>query len=441
MRALVVIAADQYVRNLVSAGALDGLDPEETFYVTSARGVRDPAALTARGARVVRAVDEPEARLKAYRHLHNVMLFALRGRSRTMAAKARLFPRIQRLRYAVAALPGVRALTVRASLRQTGPNTELDRVIEEVCPDIVIAPSGGIDALVLDAVRGARRHGVPSLVIAHNWDNLSSKGAFAVKPDALAVWGEQSREHAVRIHGFPPERVHVLGAPSLDPYFHHRTGSSTSRFPFRYALFAGCYAPFDERTALEHLDRTIAEKDLGITVVYRPHPHRKPRAEPDLVDETRLRHIVIDPEVREAYLASFAEYLPAAVRASPLFPPLDTYPATLEHAEVVVCPLSTMLVEAAVFERPVLVVAYDDGIHADSPATAVGFDHFEGIDRVEGFEVVRRAEGLGPTFERMTRAPAPAGRSLREQMSWWLYHDERTYAERLAVLTGRLARP
>ncbi|MGI8439960.1 MAG: hypothetical protein ACR2NV_07160 [Thermoleophilaceae bacterium] len=434
MRILVVIAADQYVRNLVRTGAFDALTGHELSWVASER-VTDLEPLRARGD-LVGVVPEPPERGRPYANLHNLLLASMGSRSRTMRAKVALLPRGQRLRWKLASVGGVRQALVRRYLRRAGRSPELERALDAARPDLVIAPSGGIDHLVLDAIRAARRRGIPSLVLAHNWDNLSSKGAFAVKPDALGVWGEQSAEHAVRIHGFERDRVAVLGAPSLDHYFRHAPGSSEPRFDFPYVLFAGCYAPFDEREALERLNGLIEARGLDLTVVYRPHPHRQPRRNPDRIDEGRLGHVVIDPELRELYEASFAE---DGARRRPVFPPLDTYASLFEHARFVVCPLSTMIVEAAVLERRVIVIAYHDGIHPNSPAGVVGYDHFEGVEEIEGFDVVRSREALDEAFARLAAGPAAPGRSMRGQVGWWLHHDERTYGERLAELVSRMA--
>ncbi|HEY3186861.1 MAG TPA: hypothetical protein VGJ70_05275, partial [Solirubrobacteraceae bacterium] len=380
MRKLIVLGADYYVRNLVIAGAFDELEDEETYYVGAARGMRHAGSLEALRARpnfLGLIPDERPRRAKPYANLQLLLLCALRDRSRTMAHKVRLLPWWQRWRFKAAAHPRLRGRLVRWYLRRAGRNRPLHELMADLRPDVVIAPSGGIDHFVTDAVRSARELGITSVVVAHNWDNLSSKGAFPVKPDHLVVWGPQSVDHAVRIHGFRREQVHVAGVPSFDSYFRHAPGSTRSPFPFRYVLFAGCYAPFDEAAALERLDRVVEEHGLDVTIVYRPHPHRRPRARPDRVDEARLRHVVLDPQVRELYEASFDEYRPGAVRPKPEFPALDYYPALLEHAAFVVCPLSTMIVEAAIFERRVIVIAYDDGVHRASPAAVVDYDHFE----------------------------------------------------------------
>jgi hypothetical protein len=156
--------------------------------------------------------------------------------------------------------------------------------------------------------------------------------------------------------------------------------------------------------------------------------------------------VVIDPQVRDLYEASFDEYGWRARRSKPLLPTLDYYPALLENAEFTVCPLSTMIVESAIFERRVIVIAYDDGIHQDSPALVVNYDHFEGIDRIDGFEICRTVDDLARLFcEFATDHDRPAA-PLQEQIRWWLYHDEKTYADRLAALVrevsseGRLLR-
>ncbi len=441
MRKLIVLGADNYVRNFVEAGAFDAIEDDETYYVASARGVVHPeteAVLSARSNYLGRLPDPPR-RGKPYERLQLLLLSALRDRSRTMREKERRLPWHQRLRYRVASHPLLRERFVRRYLRRAGLHPGLHELMEKLRPDLVIAPSGGLTPFVTDAVRSARELEITSLVLVFNWDNLSSKGAFAVKPDYLAVWGEQSVEHAVRIHGFERDRVRILGVPTFDSYFHHRPGSAPSPFPYRYALFAGCYAPFDEASALARLDRAVEEQGLDLKVVYRPHPHRRPRKRPDRIDEDHLRHVVIDPQVRDLYEESFTEYGRGAARLNPRYPPLDYYPGLLENAAFTICPLSTMIVESAIFERRVLVIAYDDGIHSESPSVVVNFDHFEGIDQVDGFELCREAEDLPRLFVELATHDVPPSTPLRDQLRWWLHHDADTYADRLARLVRELA--
>jgi hypothetical protein len=441
VRKLIVIGADNYVRNFVQTRAFEAIEDADTYYVAAARGVIHPetrAILGSRSNHLGEIADSPR-RARAYSRLQVLLLSSLRDRSRTIREKVRLLPPLRRLRFRVLSHPRLRGRFIRRYLDRAGLNQPLHDLMRSLKPDIVIAPSGGIDHFVTDALRSARELEIPSLVLVFNWDNLSSKGAFAVKPDYLAVWGEQSVEHAVRIHGFERERVRILGVPTFDSYFHHEPGTTKSPFPFPYALFAGCYAPFDEAAALERLDQAIEERGLDLKVVYRPHPHRRPRKRPDRVDEDRLSHVVIDPQVRDLYEASFEEYGWRARRSKPLLPTLDYYPALLENAEFTVCPLSTMIVESAIFERRVIVIAYDDGIHEDSPALVVNYDHFEGIDRVDGFEICRTAEDLPRLFCEFATSDDRPTVPLREQIRWWLHHDESTYGDRLAALVREVS--
>lgn len=439
MRILVLISTDHYVRNFLTTGAFDRLEGE-VLYVGSEGGVTHPETRARLEALPGWQGTVPDPRAEArvpYRFLRQLLLAQQRFRSRTMRNKVALLPWRRRLRLKLAALPGVRTVLRRRALARTGLNPELHDLMSRLRPDLVLAPSGGYDTLVWDGMRSASELGIPMLLLVHNWDNLSSKGAFVTEPDYLAVWGEQSVEHAERIHGIPRERVRAVGAPAFEGYFRHVPGSSERPFPFRYVLFAGCFAPFDERAALERLDRLIEREALDLKVVYRPHPHRRPRAVPDRVDESELRHVVLDPDLRPIYEASFEE---GQSRAKPLLPPLDTYPGRFEHADFVICPLSTMIVEAALFERRVIVVAYDDGVHRNSPAVVVGYDHFEGIDRVEGFELARTADDLESLFARFAAEPTTPPRPMRDQVRWWLEHDERSYAERLAGWVAEIAR-
>jgi hypothetical protein len=70
-----------------------------------------------------------------------------------------------------------------------------------------------------DLLKAASELGLPSVMIVWSWDNLSSKAALQEHPDHLVVWNDLQVDEAVRLHSFPAERVHALGAASFDPLF------------------------------------------------------------------------------------------------------------------------------------------------------------------------------------------------------------------------------
>lgn len=87
-------------------------------------------------------------------------------------------------------------------------------VLDRHRPDLVVTTDlFGIEA---QFVREARRRGIRSVCLVKSWDNLTSKGRIRVHPDALVVWSELMREEAVRLHFFPAERIFVSGAPNFD---------------------------------------------------------------------------------------------------------------------------------------------------------------------------------------------------------------------------------
>jgi hypothetical protein len=432
MRKLIVLASPLNVRDFLAAGAFDAIDDEHTFYV-GGENVRSEE-LTAR-ANYVGSFEMPQWRSEAYRKIRRLLITSYRIRSRTARVKHRQTPLLERLPWTLAALPGVRQLMVRAHLRKTGLNPSLHAIVEDVRPDLIIVPSSGVDPVVPDTLRSAKELRIPVLALIYNWDNLSSKAAFVVAPDYLGVGGHQAAEHAEQIHRIPRDRVAVIGSPYIDHHFGHEPGSTASPFPFPYVLFAGCYQPFDELTALEQLEQEIERSKLDLKVVYLPHPRRLRRRNDDFVDEARFKHVLIEPRTRDGYVAERGK---DKGRRQPL--PLDYYPALLENAEFVVCPLSTMMLEAAIFQRTVLVIAYHDGVHPTSPGVAIKYLHFDRVDRIDTFEVCREMRDLGPLFTRLAREKRPPARPPKEQTDYYVFHDERTYSERLKDLVDEIGR-
>lgn len=403
MRILVLISSDLYVRSFVRSGAFDELAASHELLWVSQEGLTSEPEIADRQGFVGTISIEPE-RTTTYDLLRVIYMTRHRDRARSMAIRLADMPPLGRLKVGLLSLPGVSSVVRAWARRRLGPNRDLQRVLKETAPDLVIAPTAGTDPAVHDLVDEAAALEIPSLLLFNGWDNLSSKTWFTRLPDFIGVWGDQSVDHAVTIHGFDRTRVCPLGVPTFRQHFELAGTEMASPYPFRYVLFAGCALPFDERTALAALDDALERSHTDdIRIVYRPHPWRLPRVVDDAVQEDEFRHLTIDAQVRAQYLSAIERS--RAIGPDEFLPQLDYYPALLSNAELVVCPLSTMVVESAILERPVLVIAYDDGAHPLSPSVVAESDHFEGIDEIDGFEVVHRLEELGPTLTTMLERP------------------------------------
>lgn len=436
MRILILIASDLYVRSFLRSGAFEELaESNELRWLAQADLTFAEDVTTLPG--FAGTIPGDARRAKTYDLLRVMYMMSHRRRARSMAIRLAGMPRLGRLKVWLFSLPGVSSVVRVLALRRLGPNRELRRALEDVSPDLVIAPTAGTDPEVHDLVVEAGRLGIPSLLLFNGWDNLSSKTWFTRLPDFIAVWGEQSVDHAVTMHGFDREHVFPLGVPTFRQHFENSGRDLPSPYPFRYVLFAGCALPFDERTAVAELDAELSRTGRGdVRIVYRPHPWRLPRAIDDGVREEDFESVTIDKQVRAQYLA--AQQRSAAAGPQDFLPSLDYYPALLSNAELVVCPLSTMVVESAILERPVLILAYDDHVHKLPPNVVAKSDHFEGIDEIAGFETADRLESLGPTLTVMLDRSSDSRPPLKPQLRYWLYFDDKTYGRRLADLVEQL---
>jgi len=441
MRLLIIISSDLYVRNFISTGAFAGLkEAHELYYLSTP--LRHVALLAQQG-NYVGSIDVEAWRAALYTELGHILMMASRHHSSTFRIKARIqFLLRDRLKYELLSAAGLRELTTWTLMWLTRENGRLTRVLLDVKPDLMIAPTAVTDPLLIDVARLGKRLKIPTLFLVNNWDNLSSKLVFPETPDYLGVWGEQSVEHACRIHGMSRERVFVVGTPTFDHYFHVAKETLPSPYPFRYVLFAGCSLPFDEITALRTLDDAIELEGLsGLKIVYRPHPWRQRRKCFDVFEPEKYQHVIIDEQVKESY---FRTVRTQDYRGSKAFlPSLDYYPSLLSHAEFVISPLSTMMLESAICETPVLVIAYDDHVHAFSPGTAIHEEHFKGIEAVDGFQICRDSCELARDFLHMVQActqTVSRNGAMREQIRYFLDHDDRTYAQRLRDLINEIAK-
>ena len=150
-----------------------------------------------------------------------------------------------------------------------------------VSPLVHIGTQGQVQLL-----RAARRRGIPTGLLVHSWDNLTTKGLIHEVPDMVAVWNEDQVREAVEMHGVPRDRLVVTGAPTYDQWFDWEASSTGEEFraavglrrdrPYLLYLCSSYFiAPKEEEYVARWLDRLRASehpelREVGVLI--RPHP-------------------------------------------------------------------------------------------------------------------------------------------------------------------------
>lgn len=265
-------------------------------------------------------------------------------------------------------------------------------------PDVLVVHGATYHGLDAEVMKAARRAGVPILHAPLSWDTLTSKGCCLVRPDALAVWGEASRAHAVERHGVAPARVFVTGPVHWD----HYAGSVPEvRMAAPAILVAGTSIAYwsEETEVVSAIARALPLQ----TILYRLHPRRRPDA--------GLRDL-LPPNVSVDSTAGG----PGGARMLHW---------ALAHCQVVVTAFSTVVIEAALLGKPTLLVGFGastggtefEGRPAEGRLVDVAaFAHMAEVTTWPGVVLCRSEKELLEEL-RWLLGPAPAGeaevRSIR----------------------------
>ncbi len=271
------------------------------------------------------------------------------------------------------------------------PLDEIIEIFDRTNPIYALLPTSLLDLFCNDVLLAGEREQVATVVVQSGWDNLSSKGIVNFKPAAALVWGKQSRQHALGIQGLEGEGVPVLpiGAAqysALTPCSTERRAELRRQLGAaedeKLVLFGGSFRQFDEISTLRWLDKLITAGKLPpMKLVYRPHPWRATRADEDDFFEQSWSNIVFDPVFEERYrrVKEDPSYLKREV---PIYD-MRYLADLLTSVDAVISPMSTLLIEALVLDRPTLAIAFPDDKHEYNPSVTAQMTHFEVLRRTK----------------------------------------------------------
>lgn len=246
-------------------------------------------------------------------------------------------------------------------------------LFERYVPSLVVASTAGwrLDRYLL---REAARRGTPTASVIVGWDNPSSYSLSGAPVEWATCWSEIQKEELVLGSDWAPERVHVGGIPTYDGYFRQLWAMPRDAYfrshgldPARKLIAYACsFVSFSPNLPnVEALAQLVAEDRLShpSQLLVRLHPNH-------FMDVHQFQ------KERQA-IEDLARQLPnvRVVEPVPLGGELGYYSgedmpekaSMMTHADVFVTVYSTMVVEAAIHDRPIVSLCLDAPRGWDTP--------------------------------------------------------------------------
>ena len=227
-------------------------------------------------------------------------------------------------------------------------------------------------------VREARKRKVPVVCLVHSWDNPSSYGVEGARADRYLAWADQMKQELNAYQEIPLSQIQVTGAPIFDVYHGIDRESARRRLiselgldPERKLIVYGTISPpdwhpYDLRVVeflLEQIQRDTLKQPAQLLVRFHPRHYPKRAADTEAYGKLQAKYgnLFLDmPQVLSDRL------------------PLDMPTRDLHHiaeivtaADVIVNVWSTLNLEAALCDVPVINLAFDPTPQENSQKTAL----------------------------------------------------------------------
>ena len=245
-----------------------------------------------------------------------------------------------------------------------------EQLFRKYRPDLVVVTSvgnlRGPDVLLM---RQARRFGCQVASVVLSWDNSTSRGIGGAAPDFVVAWTPTMKQELLEYQDLTASQIFVGGVAHWDRYYRSESRTREELFrhfgldPEKRLLLFATAAPTsfaDLNVEVVHiLGKAVAERAFvsDCQVLVRLHPNYFNRAREAVAKETL-------PQIEEAAAAyplmrltgptlnsRATSFDLAAEDASDL-------QDLLRHCDMLVTTFSTVMLEACIFDKPVVNVAF-----------------------------------------------------------------------------------
>jgi len=233
-------------------------------------------------------------------------------------------------------------------------------------PDLVIASTPGwrMDRYLL---RESARRGIPNMTVIVGWDNSSSYNVPGADVQWATCWSQLQKDELVYGSDWKPERVHIGGIPSYDGYFRKQWlmprdeyfklhGLDPNRKLISYASSFVHFAP--NFPNIEALAKLVSSDSLAepAQLLIRLHPSHF-QDKPKIFADERQRVFDLEKKYPHVHVVQ-----PVALGGSLGYyggEDMDEKSSMMAYSDVLVTVYSTMLVETAVHDTPMIAATID----------------------------------------------------------------------------------
>jgi len=454
-KALVFIDYDMLIRHFILSGAFTALeqkyDVKYVFHTDASvpqKGLHTD--ITALGLKNLTTFHVPRKRLGLWDHLYCAkVLNAQRGtdnyKSRLKLMYLTRAPKWVR-RYEFLSRPGIFNIFHFIHKKLMGTYKPLLTFLKDEAPDIIIHPSLLQGFFINELVPQSKMLGIPFICLMNSWDNPSAKAVATGLPDKLVVWGEQTRRHAIEYMKIPPENVLMFGAAQFQIYRNPVTETDAQlRALFKVPtaipiiLYGGTSKGVLENNHLEILEAAIEDGRMPrCHILYRPHPWRG-----GLLDDERsffehdFKHVTMDPFMESYYRSAIAGGSKGFDMAD-----YDVTRKLMHLITAVTSPLSTILLETIMHQKPVQVLLFSGGNNEQSQGVldvATTIAHFADL-KGPGINYCSDQTQLTEGCTRLLQQAKDPNiqKNLQDIADFFVVTDSPSYADRLLELTDQM---
>lgn len=326
-----------------------------------------------------------------------LMHFAARALGRAMASRA-----------------GVGALdrALQGLVERRGEVREYEELLREWRPGVVFCTHQR-PSIVLPVVMAARRLGIPTATFIFSWDNLTSKGRVAAPFDHFLVWSALMKEELLRYYpDVEPERVHIVGTPQFDAYGRNGIVMERTVFFRKLGLDPGrkliCYSGGDTTTCPNEPAQLAAVLEMARRGALQGNPQILFRPSPADAGE---RFGWVRERFPELIFASPQWMYPKSGGWTNIVPTqadVEMLANLTAHADVNVNVASTMTLDFALHDKPVVNIAFNVGRDGSTKPWLdyYSFDHYRPVVELGAARVARSLEELAEHVNAYLRDPA-----------------------------------